>query len=169
MKIELLKHAGFCAAVANSVLALGAAESSDNRMVVALEYMKPAGSRTFAVEYVGKISEIPAGTELLRVWMPVPLTSTVQSIRDLSFPVVPRLTTETKFGNRIAYWEFNDPGAEVELSMRFVCERKEVVMALERLAADGTEGKEKYAAFMRPERLVLVDDEIRAIARDRRR
>jgi hypothetical protein len=56
-----------------------------NQQVVAPEFLKPAPSREFTIEYVGKISAIPAGAKVLRVWLPVPQNSTVQSIKDLSF------------------------------------------------------------------------------------
>jgi hypothetical protein len=165
MKITVPNTIVLSLVLAGSTLTLVAAEPATNRVVVAREYMKPAHSRTFEIHYVGIVSAVPADTRTLRVWMPVPQSSTVQSISNVTFTMPPQLNTETEFGNQIAFWEFKDPGAELELGMSFVCERKEVIMDLERLADDGTEAPDQFTAFLRAERLVLVDDEIRGLSR----
>src|SRR5688572_25213954 len=91
----------------------------NNHQIVSTDYLKPAESRTFDLEYVGKVVDIPAGTKKLRVWIPVPQDSTVQTIKNLSFSPVrrssapqeseggtePRIGTESKYGNKFAYWE----------------------------------------------------------------
>jgi hypothetical protein len=64
------------------------------QQVVEKQFLKPGESRTFSIEYVGKALEIPAGTKKLRVWLPVPQDSTVQSIKNLSF------SKEAKFAHR---------------------------------------------------------------------
>ena len=94
-------------------------------------------NRTFAIDYTGQMSGVPIGAGKLRIWLPVPQDSTVQSIRDLSFSQEPRITTEPKYGNKIAYWEFDKPPSSVELTMKFVCQRREAVVDLTRVAADG--------------------------------
>jgi hypothetical protein len=166
MKTPIPKTIVFGLVMTGWALPLGAADPAPNRVVVAREYMKPANSRTFEINYVGLVSPVPAGTQTLRVWMPVPQTSTAQSIHNLTFTRPPQLNTEPEFGNRIAFWEIKNPGAELELGMTFVCERGEVVMDLERLADDGTEAPDQFAAFLRAERLVLVNDEIRELSRN---
>ena len=61
----------------------------------------------------------PHHTKQLRVWLPVPPTNDVQSFRLLkseTFPlhVEPELNQEPKFGNRFAYFEFDNPkGAQI--------------------------------------------------------
>ena len=142
---------------------MAAEQTRGAQQVVSPQFMKPGGSRTFSIEYVGKISGIPADAKTLRVWLPVPRDSTVQAIRDLNFHARPRLTTEIKYGNKIAYWEIENPGAAHEVTMRFVCERKEIVMDLSKLQTDGKSSAE-FLAFLTPDKLVLVDDEIRRMA-----
>jgi hypothetical protein len=144
---------------------LGGAEESSNHQTVAGEYMKGGDSRTFAIEYVGKVPAVPEATKRLRVWMPVPQDSTVQSIRRLSFSHPPRLTREAKYGNRIAYWEFETPKSDLDLTMKFVCERKEIVVDLNRLIRDGLDRPTLFTAFKQPDKLVTVDDEIRELSR----
>ena len=137
-----------------------------NQQTIAPEFMLPSDSRAFSIEYAGKISAAPEGTKKLRVWLPVPQSSTVQTIRDLSFSEPPRLTTEPKYGNKIAFWEFEAPKKDVTVIMKFTCERKAVAMDLSQLARNGKDTAADFTVFMKPDRLVIVDDEIRKIARD---
>jgi transglutaminase-like putative cysteine protease len=129
------------------------------------EFLKPAGSRKFAIEYVGKLMEVPSGTKRLQVWMPVPADSTVQKISDLKFSRPARITTETKYGNKIAYWEIQEPSADLSLTMTFVCERKEVRLDLDTLQTDGRDLEPTSKVFREPDALVVIDDEIRSIAK----
>ncbi|MEO8429487.1 MAG: hypothetical protein ABI651_20530 [Verrucomicrobiota bacterium] len=129
-----------------------------NQQVIAPKYMKSDVGRTFAIEYVGKLSGVPDGAIKLRVWMPVPQDSTVQTIRELSFSQTPRLTSEPKCGNKIAYWEFDKPQSNVELTMKFVCRRQEAVVDLALLSNDGKDAAVQFVVYKEPDKLVLVDD-----------
>ena len=136
-----------------------------NQQAVSPEYMKPAGKRKFSIEYVGTISEVPANAKKLRVWFPVPQNSTVQTITDLSFSKSPSFHTEDKYGNLIGYWEIDSPKANHEFTMRFTCERSEILTDLAKLSTDGNATLSKREAhFLNPDKLVLVDDEMRALA-----
>ena len=139
------------------------AAAVSRHQTIATEYLKPGGSRKFSIEYVGKVPEVPAGTAKLRVWMPVPQNSTVQTITDLKFSQKPKLTTEPKYGNRIAYWELTKPEAAVELKMSFTCEHKEVTLDIDRLRTDGKETA-NFDVYLKPDKLVLVDDEMRKLS-----
>ncbi len=136
----------------------------ENQQTVKLEYLKPGEARSFAIEYVGKVAEIPAGTKKLRVWLPVPQDSTVQSIKELGFSRSPKLGTEPKYGNQIAYWEIADPGAKIELTMKFICTRQEIRTDLEKLKADGKDAAEAFGVFKRADKLVLVDGEMKQLS-----
>lgn len=135
-----------------------------NQQIVSREYMQSAGSRSFSIDYVGKISAIPEGAKKLRVWMPVPQDSTAQTVRELRFSMFPKISTEPKYGNKIAYWEIDNPKSTNELTMHFVCERKVVILDLGKLATDGHEISAQPAEFTGPDKLVLVDDEMRKLA-----
>jgi transglutaminase-like putative cysteine protease len=141
------------------------ASAADRQQTPAREYLKPADSRTFAIEYVGKVSEIPAGTKKLRVWLPVPQDSTVQTLRNLSFSRKPdKIDREPKYGNKIAFWEIENPGAALDVTMRFECTRLEILTNLEALREDGQDPEGSFAVFRKEDRLVTIDDEIRSIA-----
>jgi transglutaminase-like putative cysteine protease len=152
--------------VASLVSAAAADKVSSNQQTVDLAYLKPAGSRTFAIEYVGKLSGVPDGAKKLRVWMPVPQDSTVQTIRELSFSQAARLATEPKYGNKIAYWEIDQPKSGAEIKMTFICTRREIVTDLDRLAKDGNDLDTQFTVFKRPDKLVIVDEEIRKLSRE---
>lgn len=143
----------------------GGAAAADRQQIPTPKYLKPGDSRTFAIEYAAKASEIPAGTKVLRVWVPVPQDSTVQTIKNLSFSPKPdKLGRDPKYANAIAYWEIENPGSAVDITMNFECTRREIVMDLEALREDGTDPEGSFAVFRGEDRLVTIDDEIRSIA-----
>lgn len=134
------------------------------RQTVAKEYLKAGESRTFAIEYVGKIAEIPAGTKKLRVWLPVPQDSSVQIIKNLSFSKETKVGTESKYGNKIAYWEIENPGAALDVTMRFDCTRLEIKTDLAALKAEGKDDAGSFDVFRKADKLVLVDDEMKKLS-----
>jgi transglutaminase-like putative cysteine protease len=134
--------------------------------VVSKDFLKPGDSRTFAITYTGQIKDIPAGTKKLRVWLPVPQDSTVQTIRDLKFSRDMGLANEPKYGNRIAYAEIESPGTSAEITMSFVCTRLEIKSDLDKLAGDANDPAGSFNVFRGPDSLVLVDDEMRKLSAD---
>lgn len=147
-----------------ALLSCSAADRPQPMQGVELSYLKPAESRSFSIEYVGKISDIPPGTKKLRVWIPVPQNTSVQAIRGLEFSRPPVLATEPKYGNRIACWEIDDPGAAVEVSMKFGCTRREIRTDLALLKTEGSDAPDAFSVFKGADSLVLVDDEIRKLS-----
>jgi transglutaminase-like putative cysteine protease len=130
-------------------------------------YLKKGDTRTMAVTYTAKVKDIPAGTKSLRVWVPVPQTTTVQEIRDLAFPGrEPVLTREQKYGNLLAYYEVANPGPTFEATYSFTAARREVLVDTAKLPAGaaGADGDATSLTFLQPDRLVVVDDRIRAMA-----
>jgi transglutaminase-like putative cysteine protease len=136
------------------------------QQAVEKSFLKPAGSRTFSITYVGKVPEVPAGTKKLRVWLPVPQDSTVQTIKNLSFSQVAKLSVEPKYGNQVAYFEIDNPGAAAEITMSFDCTRMEIKTDLEALKSEGKDEADSFVVFRRADILVLVDDKIKAMSDD---
>ncbi len=127
--------------------------------------LKPGETRTFGITYTGHVKDVPAGTKRLRVWLPVPQDTPVQAITGLKFEgVQPKITTEQRFGNRLAYYEIENPGATLDTAYTFTCVRKEQVTDLAKLGEDGKETDPFAAEFLKDERLTAVDDEIREVA-----
>ncbi len=140
-------------------------------------FLSPGESRTFTVTYRALVKEVPAGTKALRLWLPVPQDAPMQTIKGVDFqgPLAPRITTEKRFGNRLAYYEVANPGATMHLapdaktfawetSMSFTCTRKEQVTDLAKAAGDGTDAEPAPEAFRKDDRLTIVDDRIRKMA-----
>jgi len=127
--------------------------------------LKPGDTRTFAIEYIAHVKDVPAGTRSLRVWLPVPQDTAVQKITDLRFDgPQPRLCTEHKFGDQLAYYELANPGAAVDLKYSFTCARREQVTDLAAVAHDATETDATPAFFLADDKLTIVDARIRKMA-----
>jgi transglutaminase-like putative cysteine protease len=125
----------------------------------------PGDTRTFKITYVAHVTDVPPGTKSLRVWLPVPQDSAVQSITDVAFDgAPPRIGTDAKFGNRVAYWEIPNPGATFETSYSFTCTRREQVTDLAAVGTDAAETDPAAAAFLADDKLTIVDDRIRKMA-----
>ncbi|HXJ60244.1 MAG TPA: transglutaminase domain-containing protein [Verrucomicrobiae bacterium] len=142
-----------------------AGKADDKQQSVSPDYLQAGGTRKFSIEYVGQVQNIPAGTRKVRVWMPAPQSSTVQTIKQLQFAPKAFLTIEPKYLNLIAYWEFVNPPSSIRLKMSFICTRRETRADLQSLAADGQEAAGKFDVYKKPDRLVIVDEEIRQLAR----
>ena len=154
------------ASVLALLLAAFAPAPQDTQQTVAKEFTKPGDTRTFAITYTGQVKDIPAGTKKLRVWLPVPQDSTVQTIKELSFSRDMQTGVESKYGNKIAYAEIENPGAAVEITMKFTCTRSEIKSDLEKLAGDGTDPPNSFPVFRGPDALVTIDDDIKKLAAD---
>jgi transglutaminase-like putative cysteine protease len=129
--------------------------------------LKPGDTRTFAITYVAHVADVPAGAKRLRVWLPVPQDSPVQTITGLAFTGgAPTFGTEKKYGNKIACFDVADPKPTMDVTMTFTCARTEQITDIDKLAQDGVETDPAAATFLAPDRLTIVDDRIRAMAAD---
>ena len=63
-------------------------------------------SRTFEFDYGVTVRDVPEGSRL-KVWLPVPQTTTHQQIARLRqrLPIEPKQTVETKYGNRMLHFD----------------------------------------------------------------
>jgi len=140
-------------------------------------FLKPGESRSFSITYRAVVKDIPVDAKKLRIWVPVPQDSPVQTIRGLEFPgpLQPKITVEKRYGNRLAYWEIENPGATMQFApgaktfewaqnVAFTCTRKEQVTDLDKVKEDGEEKDAAAAEFLKDDRLTVVDDRVRRIA-----
>jgi transglutaminase-like putative cysteine protease len=145
--------------------------------------LKAGESRTFTVTYDARIRNVPLDSKRLRIWLPVPQDTPVQTIRGLTFmgTCQPKaITFEKRFGNKLAYWEIDKPREtfppealvtagstkvfDWDFSYSFTCTRREQVTDLDRLKEDGKEGDASAAEFLKDDKLTMVDDRIRKMA-----
>jgi transglutaminase-like putative cysteine protease len=157
--------------VAAAVVVVGAASHAESgggsfaRMTADPAYLKPGDTRTFKIRYVAHVTEVPAGAKTLRVWLPVPQDTTVQTITGLAFgDAKPTISVEKKYGDRIALFEVADPKPSQDFEMSFTCMRKEQVTDLAMLSEDGTETDASAATFLADDKLTIVDDRVRKLA-----
>lgn len=153
-----------CSADAEAASKEACCQATPAQQVADKKYLKPADTRTFSIEYVGKVAEVPAGTKKLRVWLPVPQDSTVQTIKNLSFSREAKIAVEPKYGNRIAYFEIDSPGASSEIAMKFECTRLEIKTDLDALKVDGKDDPAAFGVYRKADTLVLVDDEMKKLS-----
>ena len=145
----------------------GSVPEGASRMVPSPDFMKPGEERTFRVTYTGKVKDVPAGAKMLRVWMPVPRDTPLQSIRGVEFSApAPAVHSDERFGNRYAYYEIANPTPAMEFTMAFTCTRRELLTDLPGLAAagEGAESDPAAATFRKDDRLTIVDNRIRSMA-----
>lgn len=129
----------------------------------------PPKARSLALEYTGLVQEIPAGTRQLDFWMPVPHDDPYQQITNLEVESTHRYEMNTDaLGNRIIHLRLDHPKAgKVQITLRFNAIRREHRQDLLRVAA-GTVGAKAGGAerWLKPDRLVPLDDQIRVWARE---
>jgi transglutaminase-like putative cysteine protease len=79
---------------------------------------KKSSPITYDVDF-GVVVTPPYHTKVLKVWLPIPPSDAGQEVRDSEFhtfpvQVTPKLGTESTFGNKFAYFEFDHPeGAQM--------------------------------------------------------
>ena len=128
-------------------------------------------SRTFRFTYSFTVKDIPAGTKLLRVWIPVAQTDEHQTVRlvETKAAVKTQITREPEYGNRILYLELQNP-AQSTASVTLVYEvtRKEFSRGdyaqLERKDSKPGLVPASMTRFVEPDQLIPTDGKMKALA-----
>jgi transglutaminase-like putative cysteine protease len=127
-------------------------------------------TRTFHFEYKTIVKDIPANAQHVDVWVPVPHDDAYQQIRNLHIdsPYAYKITTAAH-GNTMLYVSVDKPRAgSFTITMNLDATRKEHVQSRlyggPKLAHDGDPAA--LAQYLEPDRLVPLDNQIRAWAND---
>ncbi|HEV2689254.1 MAG TPA: transglutaminase domain-containing protein [Bryobacteraceae bacterium] len=127
-------------------------------------------TRTFHFEYKATFQEIPAGAKYVELWVPVPHQDEYQQIKNLRIdsPHAYKIATATH-GNTMLHVRIDDPKeSTVAITTSFDATRAEHIQSRlsggPKLARD--EDPKELAQYLKPDRLVPLDDQIRAWARD---
>jgi transglutaminase-like putative cysteine protease len=153
------------AVVLSSLAAVIVAAPSAPPMKPDAAFLKAGDTRKFDITYVTHVKDVPEGAKKLRVWVPVPQDTAVQKVKDVKFDKgTPAIGNEPKYGNRMAYFEVENPQPTFDVTMTFSCERSEVVTDLGKLGDDVAETDAAAAAFLTDDKLTIVDDRIRKMA-----
>lgn len=116
--------------------------------------------RRFEIDYRVQL-EPPAG-EQTRLWIPLPSDDDYQQISDLKVVAAwPQRAGEDARGNRVLYLEGEGAGRPVEVSVRYTVLRRERRVDLSRRG--GFERLSDPAPYLRGSKLLVVDEEIRAV------
>ncbi len=127
-------------------------------------------SRTFSLDYKAGVSDVPTGTQQVQLWVPVPHDDPYQRISDLriesSYPYT--MATDAA-GNLMLHVAVANPAAgAIELTMHLKAvrleHRQQRLYEGPRLERD--ESLAELARYLGPDRLVPLDEKIRALARE---
>ncbi|MDT7603831.1 MAG: hypothetical protein QOF61_1828 [Acidobacteriota bacterium] len=126
--------------------------------------------RKFEFEYKATVKDIPAGAKRVELWVPVPHDDQFQKITgmEINSPYPYEIHT-SQYGNRVLHVSLSNPQQQsLTVAMRFTAVRKEHVQARLQQASYHSDAKldEDAAQWLRPDRLVPLDDKIRAWARE---
>jgi transglutaminase-like putative cysteine protease len=116
-----------------------------------------AKSREFEFTYGAAVKELPAGAKV-RVWIPVPQSSEYQQVKQIgeSLPSEPAIATESKFGNKILYFETAAPeSGAFDFSVTYQVNRSEVLGLKSKSGVELTDAERKL--FLAPDAKVPVD------------
>lgn len=113
----------------SSLLLLGCAVSLLSAQTSAPDKQKfSPPSRKFVFTYAFTVKDIPAGSKLVRVWVPVAHTDEHQTVRlvNVKAPVETRMSEEPEYGNHILYAEIRNPAqASVDFTLEYEVTRRE--------------------------------------------
>jgi len=132
-------------------------------------------SREFDLTYSARIGPLPAGAQRVEVWLPYPASDASQevTVAGVSAPSSYEVVKEPRFGNSILHLSVTDPRErELAVEMKVRVRRREYVrrdfaaaggQAPARVPA-GPAATVAAAGWLRPDRLVPLDDRIRKLA-----
>ncbi len=135
-------------AVADDSEAETAAQDVDNQT---------AKSRDFEFTYGAGVKELPEGATV-RVWIPVPQSSEYQQVKQVgqSLPAEPSVASESKFGNKILYFETKAPeSGAFDFSVTYQVKRQEVLGLKSKNGAELSDAERKL--FLAPDAKVPID------------
>ncbi len=127
-------------------------------------------TRAFHFEYTATIKEIPAGAAHLNVWLPVPHSDPYQQITNLHIdaPCPYRIQTAAN-SNQILHIGLDRPAAGT-LSIRLTLDAVRTEHTQPRLSANAAPAPDDDSAtlaeYLKPDRLVPIDDQIRTWANE---
>lgn len=126
--------------------------------------------RTFEFEYKAEVKDISAGTQKVDLWIPIPHDDEWQQIRSLRVETPAHYEIATgPLGNRMLHLTIAQPKeSTIPLTMRFEATRREHIQV--RLTQPGNRldhsPQEDLSQYLKPDRLVPLDDKIRGLARE---
>lgn len=126
-------------------------------------------TRDFELTYTARITDLPAGARKVEVWLPYPTSDEQQTVTvtEVSSPVPHQILKDPRYQNSILYLSVSDPQqSELTVNMKVRVQRRELLRS--GLAGKTAHGKEplppEVARWLKPERLVPINEQIRKLA-----
>ena len=127
-------------------------------------------TRTFHLDYRITVKDVPATAHQLKLWAPVPHDDLWQQIEGLTISSPYKYTiTAARNGNRMLHLEVNAPKERTfSLDLQFQASRKEHVQFRLLNGSRLTSGESEQALkpYLRPDRLVPINEQIRSWAQE---
>jgi transglutaminase-like putative cysteine protease len=128
-------------------------------------------ARKFRFSYSFTVKDIPSGTKLVRVWVPVAHTDEHQTVKLLAVhaPVQTQMTEESEYGNHILYAEIHNPApSTAEFTLDYEVTRREFSRGdyaqLERKDTKPGVVLASMQRYVEPDKLIPTDGTIKALA-----
>jgi transglutaminase-like putative cysteine protease len=124
--------------------------------------------RSFSFEYAVTVNNVPTGAHMVDIWLPAPHDDAFQRIANLRVetPYHYEIATGTE-DNRIVHLRISDPKEPaLTVTMRFDAVRKEHIQPLAQGLSVEPPGSPDLNRYLRPDRLVPLDDTIRRWSRE---
>ncbi len=150
-----------------SVWALGLFASSGRVTIMA----RGPAVRTFEFTYTAEVTNIPKEAKKVSIWLPYPTSDAHQEVTPLliAAPYPTSLHRDPEYGNAILFLSAANPRRDsIRVDMKFLVTRREYVrrdFSSVRVRVEG-DTDPLLKRWLQPDRLVPVDDRIRALARD---
>jgi transglutaminase-like putative cysteine protease len=124
--------------------------------------------RAFSFEYAVTVKDIPRGAHLVEIWLPVPHDDDYQRIANLRVETsYPWEFTTGADGNSLLHLRLSNPtDPSIPVTVRFDAVRKEHIQPLALSPDSPAQDPRGLDRFLRPDRLVPLDDTIRRWARE---
>ncbi|HZP24470.1 MAG TPA: transglutaminase domain-containing protein [Terriglobales bacterium] len=127
--------------------------------------------RKFRFTYAFTVKDIPAGTKLVRVWVPVAHTDEHQTVRlvNVKSPVQTTMSEESEYGNQVLYAEIHNPvQTTADFALEYEVTRREYARGdFAQLEAKDTKPgvvPESMERFVKPDKLIPTDGKIKELA-----
>jgi len=135
------------AALAIAAVALAAAENA----------------KSVDATYTATVSGIPAGTNELKVWIPLPVSRGAQTVSDVQIDSPYKWTRhkDARFGNEYAFATIANPGTEVTVSVNFKATRRE---ELGERPFETAASKAELDRALRADKLVTLSPRVKKLA-----
>ena len=117
-------------------------------------------SRTFELTYKATVLDIPVGTKILDLWLPIPQTDRNQTVHRITIEAPNRITIgrESRFGNLSVHVQVDRPTVPLTVTLVVEATRRE------NTGNDEVLSDEARADYLKSEPLVPLDGPVRSLA-----